>query len=320
MNKIRPTCVTEGRTLTPLEHLKRLDIAVHIEDLTVRHSAGAALWDIDLELPKGVLLAVIGPEGAGKTTLLKSILGLVKPSAGHVFIFGKPALKQKKMLAYVPPRNSVDWDFPINVFDAVLMGTYAAGGWFFQPGRSIKQSVVSVLKKAGLYGEQTRWLSELSNGKKQRVLLARALLQNAEIYLLDEPFQSIDAASETIIADTIQQLRNNGKTVAVVHSDLKTLREYFDWVMILNKRLIAVGPVAETLTEDNMAAAFGGKSRQADRSYISGTLSAKTEIADMPVKKRAVPKKTPTKPESKEISAKKTATYKSPSNKAAKHT
>lgn len=257
---IAPTCATSGRAATPMEHLQRLDMAIHIEDLTVAYKTEPALWDLDMEVPKGVLLAIIGPNGAGKTTLLKSTLGLVKPSAGQIYIFGKPADCQKKLIAYVPQKSSVDWDFPVSVFDTVLMGTYPAVGWVLRPRKSHKQKAQDALKKVGLWNLKNRQISELSGGQQQRVFLARALVQEADIYLMDEPFQGVDIATEKMIVEILRALRDNGKTVAVVHHDLQTVKEYFDWAMMVNVRRIALGPVDEVFTEENLRLAYGGKS------------------------------------------------------------
>lgn len=254
------TCATSKRASTPMEHLLRLDMAIHIEDLTVAYKIEPVLWDIDMEIPKGVLLAIVGPNGAGKTTLLKSILGLVKPSAGQVYIFGKPADKQKKLIAYVPQKSSVDWDFPINVFDTVLMGTYPTVGWILRPGKNHRLKAQDALKKVGMWEYRHRQISELSGGQQQRVFLARALVQDAEVFLMDEPFQGVDQATEKMIVDILRTLRDNGKTVAVVHHDLQTVKEYFDWAMLVNVRRIAVGPVDTVFNDDNLRLAYGGKS------------------------------------------------------------
>lgn len=242
-----------------LEHLARKDFAVHIEDLTVSYTEKPVLWDIDLEVPAGVLMAVVGPNGAGKTTLMKSILGLVKPVAGTVHIFGRPVEQQRKMVAYVPQRTSVDWDFPTNVYDVVRMGTYAEVGWFARPGREQRERTYQALEMVGLSDYAGRQISQLSGGQQQRVFLARALVQNASVYLMDEPFQGVDATTEQAIMEILKHLRSLGKTVIVVHHDLQTVRNSFDWVTLVNVRKIAAGPVEEVFTDENLRIAYGGR-------------------------------------------------------------
>lgn len=234
------------------------DWAIKVEDLTLAYNEKPALWDIDLEVPPGVLMAIVGPNGAGKTTLIKAMLGLLKPVAGSVTIFGKPYKAQRRMLAYVPQRRSVDWDFPTNVLDVVLMGRYGELGWFKRPGSKDREMAMEALEKVGMTDFSRRQISELSGGQQQRVFLARALVQNANIYLMDEPFQGVDATTERTIIDLLKSLRAEGKTVVVVHHDLQTVSDYFDWVMLLNVRKIASGPVEETFTDDNLRLAYGG--------------------------------------------------------------
>ena len=233
--------------------------AIKVEDLTVAYHDKPALWDIDLLVPQGVLLAIVGPNGAGKTTLIKAMLGLLKPVAGSVEVFGRPYKEQRKLLAYVPQRRSVDWDFPTNVLDVVLMGRYGALGWFKRPGKQDRELAREALKKVGMEDFARRQISELSGGQQQRVFLARALVQDAQVYLMDEPFQGVDATTERTIVKLLQELRAAGKTVVVVHHDLQTVTDYFDWVMLLNVRKIASGPVGEMFTEENLRLAYGGR-------------------------------------------------------------
>ena len=259
-NKHIPSESKAKRAENPKAHMQRLDIALHVEDLTVAYNNEPVLWDIDMELPKGILMGIVGPNGAGKSTLLKSILGLVKPSAGQIYLFGKPVQNQKKLIAYVPQKTSVDWDFPINVFETVQMGTYSSLGWIHRPGQKERKKTEEALKKVDLYDMRYRQIGELSGGQQQRVFLARALVQNADIYLMDEPFQGVDETTEKMIIDVLRQLRDSGKTVVVVHHDFHTVKAYFDWVLLLNVRKIAIGPVEEVFTEDNLKLAFGGYS------------------------------------------------------------
>ncbi|APF17259.1 ABC transporter related protein [Caldithrix abyssi DSM 13497] len=233
--------------------------AIHVEDLTVAYRESPVLWDVDMVVPQGVLMAIVGPNGAGKTTLIKAILGLVKPAAGKVLIFGQPYETQRQRVGYVPQRGSVDWDFPTSVLDVVMMGRYGALGWIRRPGKKERRLALEALDKVGMREFSNRQISQLSGGQQQRVFLARALVQEADIYFMDEPFQGVDATTEKTIVKLLQELRNKGKTVVVVHHDLQTVREYFDWVMLLNVRQIAFGPVAEAFTEQNLRTAYGGK-------------------------------------------------------------
>ncbi len=233
--------------------------ALSITDLTVAYQDKPVLWDIDLETPSGVLMAIVGPNGAGKTTLIKSILGLVKPAAGQVSIYGRGYQEQRKLVGYVPQRGSVDWDFPTDVQDVVMMGRYGDLGWFKRPGSQEKTMAHEALAKVGMAAFADRQISQLSGGQQQRVFLARALVQDAQIYFMDEPFQGVDATTEKAIVTLLQELRAAGKTVIVVHHDLQTVPEYFDWVTLLNVRRIASGPVAEVFTEENLRQTYGGR-------------------------------------------------------------
>lgn len=233
--------------------------AIEVTDLTVAYQEQPVLWDIDLEVPPGVLLAIVGPNGAGKTTLIKAILGLVRPAAGNVLIYDKPYEAQRRLVGYVPQRGTVDWDFPTNVLDVVMMGRYGALGWIRRPGKQDRQLAISALEKVGMETYADRQISQLSGGQQQRVFLARALVQDATVYLMDEPFQGVDATTERAIVTLLQELRENGKTVVVVHHDLQTVADYFDWVMLLNIKRIASGPVEETFTPENLRATYGGR-------------------------------------------------------------
>ncbi|MFO0808157.1 MAG: metal ABC transporter ATP-binding protein [Gemmataceae bacterium] len=233
--------------------------AIEVTDLTVAYGEKPVLWDVDLTVPVGVLMAVVGPNGAGKTTLLKAALGLVKPVAGQVKILGEPFTTMRKRVAYVPQRGSVDWDFPTSVLDVVLMGTYARLGWFRRPGKRERADANDALAQVGLTDFAHRQIKQLSGGQQQRVFLARALVQDADVYVMDEPFQGVDATTEQAILDLLQRLRADGRTVVVVHHDLSTVRDYFDWVALLNVRKIAAGPVSEAFTDENLRRAYGGK-------------------------------------------------------------
>ena len=233
--------------------------AIEVTDLTVAYQDQPVLWDVDLDVPPGVLLSIVGPNGAGKTTLIKAILGLVRPAAGNVLIYDKPYEAQRRMVGYVPQRGTVDWDFPTNVLDVVMMGRYGALGWIRRPGKQERELAMHALEKVGMEVYANRQISQLSGGQQQRVFLARALVQDATVYLMDEPFQGVDATTERAIVTLLQELRANGKTVVVVHHDLQTVTDYFDWVMLLNIRRIASGPVDETFTPENLRATYGGR-------------------------------------------------------------
>lgn len=233
--------------------------AIVVNDLTVAYRDRPVLWDIDLNVPPGVLMAIVGPNGAGKTTLIKAILGLVRPAAGEVMIFGRPYAQQRRLLGYVPQRGSVDWDFPTTVLDVVMMGRYGALGWFRRPGKAEREAAMRALEHVGMAELSGRQISQLSGGQQQRVFLARALVQDAAVYLMDEPFQGVDARTEHAIVVLLQELRAQGKTVVVVHHDLQSVPEYFDWVMLLNVRRVALGPVSQVFTDDNLRLTYGGK-------------------------------------------------------------
>jgi manganese/zinc/iron transport system ATP- binding protein len=233
--------------------------AIEVNDLTVAYREQPVLWDVDLTVPAGVLMAIVGPNGAGKTTLIKAVLGLVKPAAGQVLVFGRPYAEQRRLLAYVPQRGSVDWDFPTDVLDVVMMGRYGTLGWIRRAGRREREQALAALDKVGMADYAGRQISQLSGGQQQRVFLARALVQDARVYLMDEPFQGVDAKTERAIITVLQELRGAGATVVAVHHALQTVPEYFDWVAILNVRRIAAGPVEEAFTEENLRAAYGGR-------------------------------------------------------------
>ncbi len=233
--------------------------AVDVLDLTVAYQEKPVLWDIDLHVPEGTLMAIVGPNGAGKTTLIKSILGLVKSTAGQVRIYNKPYEEQRKLVGYVPQRGSVDWDFPTSVLDVVMMGRYGKLGWFKRPSATDRELALEALQKVGMASYADRQISQLSGGQQQRTFLARALVQDAKIYFMDEPFQGVDATTERAIVELLKALREEGKTVIVVHHDLQTVPEYFDWVTLLNVRRIASGPVGEVFTEENLRRTYGGR-------------------------------------------------------------
>jgi manganese/zinc/iron transport system ATP- binding protein len=233
--------------------------AVEVSDLTVAYGEKPVLWDVDLEVPAGSLVAIVGPNGAGKTTLIRAVLGLVRPAAGRALVLGRPYEEQRRLVGYVPQRGSVDWDFPTNVLDVVTMGRYGRLGWLRRPGRADREAALAALEQVGMRELAGRQISQLSGGQQQRVFLARALVQDAEVYFMDEPFQGVDATTELAIVELLRALRARGKTVVVVHHDLQTVPEYFDRVTLLNVRRVASGPVEEVFTEENLRRTYGGR-------------------------------------------------------------
>jgi manganese/zinc/iron transport system ATP- binding protein len=232
-------------------------IAVRVDDLTVAYKYKPVLWDIDLEVPEGILMAIVGPNGAGKSTLIKAILNIVKPVAGNIAIYGKPYRKNRSMVAYVPQKGSVDWDFPTTGLDVVMMGTYGNLGWIKRPGHKEKKASLEALEKVGMLEYRNRQISQLSGGQQQRIFLARALVQDALVYFMDEPFQGVDATTEIAIVNILKELRRSGKTLVVVHHDLQTVPEYFDWVTFLNVKKVATGPVKDIFNDDNLTKTYG---------------------------------------------------------------
>jgi manganese/zinc/iron transport system ATP- binding protein len=241
-------------TPTPL-----LTPVLDVHDVTVAYHRKPVLWDIDLTLEKPALVGIVGPNGAGKSTLIKAILGLVPLASGRVEIFGRPLKEQRKLVGYVPQRESVDWDFPVSVLDVVLMGTYGSLGWVRRPGRKEREWARHCLAQVGLADLAGRQIGQLSGGQQQRTFLARALAQQAQIYFMDEPMAGVDAATERVVFQLLQELREQGKAVLVVHHDLRTVPAYFERVVLLNMRLVAYGPTAETFTPDNLRKTYGGR-------------------------------------------------------------
>lgn len=236
---------------------------VEINDLTVAYRDKPVLQDIDLTIPEGKLAAIIGPNGAGKSTLIKAVLGLVPTAAGSVHIYGKPYAAQRRLVGYVPQRSSVDWDFPTTALDVVMMGTYGKLGWIRRPSKAERDFALHCLDQVGMAEFAQRQISQLSGGQQQRVFLARALAQDARLYFMDEPFVGVDAVTERAIVALLQALQHQGKTVVCVHHDLDSAPDYFDWVALLNVRLIASGPFKTTFTADNLRKTYGGTMRAA---------------------------------------------------------
>jgi manganese/zinc/iron transport system ATP- binding protein len=232
---------------------------LEVHDLTVSYNKKPVLWSVDFTLPKGALVGVIGPNGAGKSTLIKSIMELVPASSGFVKIFDKKLEEVRTQVSYVPQRESVDWDFPASAFDVVLMGRYGKLGLFKRPRKADKEVAMECLEKVGMQQFASRQISQLSGGQQQRVFLARALAQDAELYFMDEPFAGVDAATEAAIIGILKDMTKAGKTVVVVHHDLQSAQDYFNWVLLINQRLVASGPTEKVFTQEQLQNTYGGK-------------------------------------------------------------
>ncbi len=238
---------------------KANDIPLEIHDMTIAYQKKPVLWDVDLQVPEGKLIGIVGPNGAGKSTLIKAVMGLVPKASGWIKVYGRPYEEMRSWVGYVPQRESVDWDFPINVREVVLMGLYGKIGWVKRPTKEHVRIADESLERVGMQAFAKRQISQLSGGQQQRVFLARALAQDSQIYLMDEPFSGVDAATEKAIIQLLGELRSRGKTVLVVHHDLQTIPEYFDWVIMLNMRIVAAGPVSQAFTNENLHRTYGGK-------------------------------------------------------------
>jgi len=232
---------------------------LEIHDLTVSYDQSPVLWNVDLSLPSGKLIGILGPNGAGKSTLIKAIMGLVNPSSGYIKIFDKSLDQVRSKISYVPQRESVDWNFPASVLDVVMMGTYGKLGLFKRPGKKEKEIALSCLDQVGMMSFVNRQISELSGGQQQRVFIARALAQEADLYLMDEPFAGVDMSTETAIFNLLKDMTASGKTVIVVHHDIHSAMNYFDWVIMLNLHLVASGPIEQVISEELLRKTYGGK-------------------------------------------------------------
>ena len=234
---------------------------IDVEGLAASYRKKTVLHDVNLTVGAGTLTGIVGPNGAGKSTLIKTMLDLHPTLAGSVRFFGLPFKEVKDRIAYVPQRGTVDWDFPTDVLDVVTMGLYGQIGWFKRPSRSDKQKAYESLEKMGMEAYADRQISQLSGGQQQRVFLARALVQNADLYFLDEPLAGVDAATERAIITILQELIATGKTVMVVHHDLQTVEDYFDHILLLNRTVIKHGKTKEVFTKENIAETYGGNMR-----------------------------------------------------------
>lgn len=231
--------------------------ALTVMDLTVLYRDEPALLKIYAHIPRGSFAAIAGPNGAGKTTLLKALLGLVKPCAGEITLLDDSPDRVRDRVAYVPQRTSVDWDFPISARDVVLMGCYRRLGWFSRPRKADYQRADELLALVEMDTYADRHIAELSGGQQQRIFLARALMQDADLYLMDEPFNGIDIKTEQTMIAILKNLCAQGKTVVAVHHDLHTLSTYFDWLLLLNTQVIANGPLERVMTAEHINITYG---------------------------------------------------------------
>jgi manganese/zinc/iron transport system ATP- binding protein len=237
----------------------RADIPLSIRDLTVAYHRRPVIWDVSFDVPPGSLVGIVGPNGAGKSTLLKATMDLIPRASGRVEVFGGTFQQQRRRVGYVPQRESVDWDFPVSALDVVAMGLYSRIGWFWPVRKQHRERAREALERVGIGDFADRQISQLSGGQQQRTFLARALVQNADLYLMDEPFAAVDAATEKAIVQILRDMKAAGRTALVIHHDLQTVSEYFDYVVLLNMRVVAHGPTGQVFTHDNLEKTYGGR-------------------------------------------------------------
>ncbi|MEW6284260.1 MAG: metal ABC transporter ATP-binding protein [Candidatus Eremiobacterota bacterium] len=237
----------------------RSEPALEVHDLTVTYERRPVLWNVDVTIQDAQLVGIVGPNGAGKSTLIKAIMGLLPASSGWVKVYGQPFERMRSRVGYVPQRDTVDWDFPVTVRDVVTMGRYGRLGLFRRPGRQDRQMVDECLEKVGMAAFADRQIGNLSGGQQQRVFLARALAQDSQIYLMDEPFVGVDAATESAIVTLLEELRSKGRLALVVHHDLDSARQYFDSILLLNMRVVAYGPTEQVFTPELLRKTYGGR-------------------------------------------------------------
>lgn len=231
--------------------------ALEVDQLMVSYDKVPVLWDISLKIPQGLLVGIIGPNGAGKSSLLKAVLGLVEASSGKIEFLGNSLKNVRQQVAYVPQRESVDWDFPLTVKDLVIMGRYGKLGLMRRPREADSAAADFYLDQVGMLSYADRQIGQLSGGQQQRAFIARAMAQEASIYFMDEPFAGIDLATESLIIQLLKKLKEKGKTIFIVHHDLSTIERYFDWIILLNTRLVAYGETALTFTSENLNNVYG---------------------------------------------------------------
>ena len=251
--------------------------SIEIEELTVHYEKTPVLWDVSLTLPTGIVCGIAGPNGAGKSTLLKALMGLVQPLSGRINFLGQPLSKMRKRIAYIPQRESIDWNFPITASDVVLMGRYNRFGILGRPRRADREAAKRAIEQLGMSAFSDRQISQLSGGQQQRLFIARALVQEPDILLMDEPFNGVDLATEKSIIELLHRLKKDGKTILIIFHDLMTAEQYFDYLLLINRRLIACGPLNQTFTKDNLMRTFGKNQCLFEEATA---LSAKTRIGE----------------------------------------
>ncbi|QDU00812.1 High-affinity zinc uptake system ATP-binding protein ZnuC [Gimesia chilikensis] len=259
MNQTNSTNSTENQSPITQADLSPAEIPLSVYDLTVAYHRKPVIWDVGFDIPPGKLVGIIGPNGAGKSTLIKTIMELIPKASGRVNIFGKPYQKNRHRVGYVPQRESVDWDFPVDALDVVTMGLYREIGWCLPVRKKHRERALDALERVGIADYARRQISQLSGGQQQRTFLARALVQDADLYLMDEPFAAVDAATEKAIVKILQEMKQAGKTALVIHHDLQTVPEYFDYVILLNMRVIDHGPTEQVFTPENLQKTYGGR-------------------------------------------------------------
>jgi len=234
-------------------------VPLSIYDLTVAYHRKPVIWDVGIDIPAGTLAGIVGPNGAGKSTLLKAVMDLIPRASGRIQVFGKDYAQSRRRVGYVPQRETVDWDFPVDALDVVTMGLYREIGWCLPVRKKHRRAAMEALDRVGIADLARRQISQLSGGQQQRTFLARALVQDADLYLMDEPFAAVDAATERAIVDVLREMQQRGKTAVVIHHDLQTVSAYFDYVVLLNMRVVASGAVDEVFTQDNLRKTYGGR-------------------------------------------------------------
>ncbi|WP_337876402.1 metal ABC transporter ATP-binding protein [Elioraea sp.] len=255
--------------------------ALTVQHLSVAYDKAPVLWDVSWTTPQAGLVAIVGPNGAGKSTLLKAVLGLVPRLSGEVRVFGLPFAEARARVGYLPQRASVDWDFPATALQVVAQGRYPRVGWFRPLPRAERERARAALAEVGMAEFADRQIGQLSGGQQQRVFLARALALEADLYLMDEPFAGVDAATERAIVEVLQRLAGEGRAVIAVHHDLATAPQYFDHVLLLNVRAIAAGPMATTFTPENLARTYGGRLSLLERA-VAAAQAGKRPAAPLP--------------------------------------
>lgn len=230
-----------------------------VYDMTVAYHRKPVIWDVEFDIPAGALVGIVGPNGAGKSTLLKAVMDLTPRASGRVEVFGQSYRQNRHRVGYVPQRESVDWDFPVSALDVVTMGLYSRIGWFMPVRKKHRQIAMEALDRVGIADLAKRQISQLSGGQQQRTFLARALVQDADLYLMDEPFAAVDAATEQAIVELLREMKQHGKTAVVIHHDLQSVPDYFDYVILLNMRVVAHGRVEDVFTPENLQKTYGGR-------------------------------------------------------------